>query len=364
MQRYNGEPLGPNPHIAILFYDAIGDFVVATPLLRGLREKHPNCTLDYYSGERTRELEESCRYIDSRFSVFGAEGGLKECCGHIRQRESEAGPYELAVNCDFHPVLASVASALAPKYVVGRCYQVDLRGELPYAASGVQALQGEVWSSPGFLSQYVGLLQTNFIGEILCRMAFVQTDFQRTEVSVQAPSLDVPDVLIATGGKRSAKLWPARHWQQLVSWCTERGISVGLLGDRPQRQADHYHAGETEGELLRETALRDLRGTMTLPQVAGALQRARACVSIDNGIMHIAVAVGAPTLALFGASSWQLWTPRVPHLRVIEPSDPCGLCQENAFANENCLRDRHVCMGSIEPEMVTGELERLLGRLS
>ena len=52
------------------------DFVVATPLLRGLREKYPGCTVDYFGGARTRDLEAASALLDSRFSLFGESGSF------------------------------------------------------------------------------------------------------------------------------------------------------------------------------------------------------------------------------------------------------------------------------------------------
>ena len=56
---YDGEDLGPRPHVAVIFRDQIGDFLVATPLMRGLRERFPGIVLDYFGGDRTRELGEA-----------------------------------------------------------------------------------------------------------------------------------------------------------------------------------------------------------------------------------------------------------------------------------------------------------------
>src|SRR5581483_3889665 len=66
---YDGEDLGPRPHVAVIFRDQIGDFLVATPLMRGLRERFPAIVLDYFGGERTRELEEASRLVDARYSL-------------------------------------------------------------------------------------------------------------------------------------------------------------------------------------------------------------------------------------------------------------------------------------------------------
>src|SRR5205823_2952447 len=117
---------------------------------------------------------------------------------------------------------------------------------------------------------------------------------------------------------------------------------------------------DAEERLIGETALIDLRGQFTLPQVAGALQATKACVTIDNGIMHLAYSVGTPTIALFGASPWQLWTPQNPALDLVLPATPCSMCRDNRFENEGCIRDTHICMESITPELVFERLKRSL----
>jgi ADP-heptose:LPS heptosyltransferase len=121
-----------------------------------------------------------------------------------------------------------------------------------------------------------------------------------------------------------------------------------------------YQSACVETDLLASTGLIDLRGKLTLPEVAGALQLARACVSIDNGIMHLAAAVQTPTIALFGASPWDLWAPRVPWLHLALPTEPCSMCRDNHYLNDACLRDRHVCMLSVRPDSVFETLRGIL----
>src|SRR5437764_14257971 len=94
---YDGEDLGPRPHVAVSFRDQIGDFLVATPLMRGLRERFPDLTLDYFGGDRTRELEESSRLVDARYSLFGT-GSDDELRSFVERRLTDAGPFDLAIN--------------------------------------------------------------------------------------------------------------------------------------------------------------------------------------------------------------------------------------------------------------------------
>jgi heptosyltransferase-3 len=360
MERFLDQPLRPRPHLAVVFYDSIGDFVVATPLLRGLRAKYPGCVLDYFSGERTRELEAASPLIDSRFSLFGVPDSLRQLPAYVAARVAAAGPYDLAVNCEAHPAARLALQVIAPRYVVGPAYTPDLREELPHPATRLDALHYEAWNALDLLARYGDVLQTQYIGEILCRLARVETDYTRPEVPVEEPEGPVPPVLIATGANRSAKLWPLAYWRQLVRWCERQGLAVGLLGSKPAEQARYYHSAPIEQALLAETRLLDLRGRYPLPAVAGALRRARACVTLDNGIMHLAAAVGTPTVAIFGGSPWRLWAPRSPCVQVLLPSEPCTRCEENRFRNADCLLPRQVCMLSVSPARVIAALERAL----
>lgn len=366
MEYYSGQELGPRPHLAVLFHDSIGNFAVVTPLLRGLHEKYPGCILDYYGGPRSQELEEASPFIDSRVSLFGGEDGLRGVVDYVRRREEESGPYDLAINLEFHPLNALVMAVLNPRYAVGNAYEPDLRKELPLASTRQSALATATWTHPSFLDEFGDVVCSNFIGEIFCRLVGVETDYQRTEIPWAPPgsaSGELPDLLIATGASRPAKLWPVEYWEALLYWCEGRGLSVGLLGDKPAEQVRYYHSASAEDFLLSRTALQDLRGRFTLPQVAGALREARACVAIDNGIMHLAIGVGTPTVAIFGASSWRLWAPQMPHLQLLLPDTPCPLCEQNNYRNPDCLRpgQDQVCMRSILPATVTRRLERLLG---
>jgi len=56
---------------------------------------------------------------------------------------------------------------------------------------------------------------------------------------------------------------------------------------------------------------------MRLPAVAGALARAKAVLTLDNGILHMAAAAGAPTVGLFRHGIHRLWAPPVAGLTVL-----------------------------------------------
>lgn len=370
MERFTNQPLGSSPHISVFGSDKVGNFVVTTPLLRGLKEKYPGCALDFFGGETTADLEAACPYIDARFSLYGARADyLGDLYAFVAQRRGAAGPYDLAINCDEFSVLNQVLVAtVTPRFLVGAALGPDLRGLVPPGDDArARLLRDPDWNGADTVRRYEGLLQTNYLAEIFCRIAYVDTDFARVEITSAPPPFPVPDVLLHVSATRSAKQWLPEYWRTVVDWCAAHDLSVGLVGNKPSVERARYHAGGWEDELLQNTSLIDLRGETRLTELAGAFARARAAVVVDAGPMHIACAVGCPTVCVFGndahgdgASPVRLWAPRGPSALVLQTPTKCSVCVEHHFKNEACLVPGHPCLRDLTPQMVLAALERAL----
>ncbi len=370
MERFADQPLGDRPHLAVFSSTKVGNFVVTTPLLRGLKEKYPRATLDFFGSDVTRDFEEHCPHIDFRFSLYSdRDDFLAALTRAVAARVQAAGPYDLAVNCDGFAELNLVAvTAIAPRYIAGGALAPGFRDRLPAGtAPEHRMLLDDDWDSPEFLERYRGTLSSNYIAEIFCRMAFVETDFYRLELPTLAPGFDVPDVLVHATTTRTAKMWPTEHWVEVLRCCAERGLSTGLVGSAPTAQRTLYNAGDLEAQIIANTDIVDLRGQTSLIRLAGALERARALVTVDAGPLHVAAAVGCPTIALFGndadgvgASPARLWAPRAPHVHVTRTAHTCTVCRDNRYRNPDCLVAGHPCMTELEPAAVLDALDALL----
>jgi ADP-heptose:LPS heptosyltransferase len=68
-----------------------------------------------------------------------------------------------------------------------------------------------------------------------------------------------------------------------------------------------------------------LAGATTIPQFAALARGARGVVALDSGPMHLAAAVGTPTVGIFALQSDEpdRWAPRGPHTAVVRPAYPC-----------------------------------------
>ena len=72
-----------------------------------------------------------------------------------------------------------------------------------------------------------------------------------------------------------------------------------------------------------------LSGQLSLKELAALTQAAKLFIGVDSAPMHIAAAVGTPTIALFGPSGDKQWGPWGVPFRVISstqhPCRPCGI---------------------------------------
>ncbi len=114
-------------------------------------------------------------------------------------------------------------------------------------------------------------------------------------LSAQALSRTRPLVAIHPGAGAAVKQWPAERWaavaRRLIEHCDAQIVLTGSAGERPLADALVAHAGYP--------AL-NAAGQTTLGQLAALLARCALVLGSDCGPLHLAVAVGAPTVHLYG----------------------------------------------------------------
>ena len=373
LQRYGGEALPDSPHIVVLGSCKVGNFVVSTPVLKGLKARFPGAVVGFIGSEITADFEAALPTIDWRLSwddpAPGAGLALQQA---LSARIDHHGPVALALNLDgFNPVTCTLVPWLNPTYVAGGSLSDNLRRSLPWGEEFQQRFLADPdWDSPAFLERYRGVFDSNYIAELFCHLAYVSAYSDPAAISLPSaePPFVVPDLLIHCTTARSAKLWPFESWRQVLQHCGERGWTVGLVGSPPAAQKEAYNAGDGEEQLLASTALIDLRGRTSLIQLAGACAKAKAVISVDAGPLHIAAAVGTPTLAIVGndqeavgASPLRLWLPRCTNVSRTISTVSCRACADNRFRNDDCLVEGHPCMVGVEPEQVIDWLEVQIG---
>ncbi len=331
MQRFVGE-LPDSPKIALLANDALGNFAISTSIARAIRLHYKPRLLDYYGGERTKELEEPCCSKDNglfnwRCSVLGKN--FAESVENAISRKKTIDGYDLVFNIESSQAHSSLAALLGNESLVcGPCLSPDGRGLWEYPLDE----RGDLWRDKNWISEKITntypFIQTGFIAEIFIRLAYIDPitnapwrgGIPKYEFPSANPRIEIPDVLISMGASLSNKLWSIEKWREVLVHITQSGKEIGLLGAPPKRQQEFYGSYDSEQQLVDEELVKDLRGKLTLPEVIGAIERCELVVTLDNGIMHFSAFYDKPTLALFRKDIHRLWAPPNPNLQIISTS--------------------------------------------
>jgi len=117
-----------------------------------------------------------------------------------------------------------------------------------------------------------------------------------------------------------AREWPADRFAALARLLVRRGLAVIVCGTAGERETcRQIVAGAGPGVV-------SLAGETDLPTLAALVRRAAVAVCNDSGLAHLAGAVGAPTVTLYGSTS-SAWTAALgPRVRVIQHPPVCSPC--------------------------------------
>ncbi len=150
------------------------------------------------------------------------------------------------------------------------------------------------------------------------------------------------------------KCWPAEHMAGLIARLQGDGWRI-LLTAAPGA-AERAMIDDIQAKLA--LPVDSLAGLLSLKELAALTARARLFIGVDSAPMHIAAAVGTPTVALFGPSGDRQWGPwGVPASIVASNRHPCRPCGIDGCGGGK-VSD---CLVTIEPEQVHRAVLELLG---
>jgi lipopolysaccharide heptosyltransferase II len=157
-----------------------------------------------------------------------------------------------------------------------------------------------------------------------------------------------PAVALAPGSVGASKRWT--YYGEAARLLAERGLDVWVVGG-PGEKALAETIVAAGGARVRDLTGTDLRNGIT------AMAAASVAISNDSGLMHIAAAIGTPTMGIFGPTSPYHWAPlnglaATVQTKTIVPCQPCH--------RPVCTMNDHRCMRDIPAADVVETVQRVL----
>ena len=179
-------------------------------------------------------------------------------------------------------------------------------------------------------------------------------DAERNEVNAVLASAgglhDEPFVALAPGS-----VWATKRWPYFVELATAlqnelRVVIVGGADDRVLAQAI----------VAAVPRAIDTTGRLSLLASAELIGRATAIVTNDSAPLHLASAMGTPTVAIFGPTVPEFgFGPLAPRHTVVGVDTlPCRPCDRHG--PQRCPLGHHRCMRDVEPAAVADQVRSLL----
>ena len=147
-------------------------------------------------------------------------------------------------------------------------------------------------------------------------------------------SMAEPLALLHPAAAFDTKQWATENFAQVAEFLVGHGLTpIAVVGP-----------GETDvlTNLMRSPAPMFGFADLTLPEITALAARSRIFIGNDSGIAHIASAVGAPSVVVFGSSNIHHWRPwSVSPFEVVREDMPCAPCPGytcGEFDEPQCIR--------------------------
>lgn len=319
--------LRPRRILLVRQHNQMGDMVCATPCFRAVRQTWPQAETALVTAPVNRQVVAHNPHLDRLFlfeqRLWRRPAALAAFLGDIRAWQPDLAIVLTSVS--FSATSAFLGLWSGARHVIGG----DGR---PFGSRVSDAFSLTLPSSPE--------LDCHAVDHSLAPLAAVgiTTDDRSTVVvpspEQQAQALQVRAELLPEGpywalhpgaGKKQ-NVWPPERFARVAEAVSAQGTPVLVLHGPADREAlDGFQAA-----LKADPAGAPVVVAPALPVGTGAalIAGAQRFLCNDTGVMHVAGAVGTPTLALFGPTDPALWAPPGDHVVALKADhqqpDPRG----------------------------------------
>jgi heptosyltransferase I len=367
--------------ILLIKLSAVGDVIHTIPVLNQLRRRYPSARIDWLIKPAIAELvrhhpalsnviEFSPTDATARWTDLGGLRSSRKLISDLRRPR-----YDLVV--DLHGQIRSAVCTLltgAPVRIGFDRPRAELRRGSPRKRPALAYRHGWTGAREGSWMAYshhmrLPTLDMHAVDRYLRVAAMLGATEAPADFSFVIPQAAhdrvrdlmrtrgiAPDgdrlgiVLVAPGAQWETKQWRPAGFAEVANHCLRRGWPVVLTGSRDETAICSRLAAAAPGVV-------DLCGQTTLSELAALTSRAAIAVTNDSGTMHLAVALGRPTVSVFGPTD-SLWSG--PYGRpdaVLQAGLECSPCYLRRLSR--CPHD-HACMQAIPPALVIGRIDRAL----
>ncbi len=329
--------------ILIVRLRLIGDVLMTTPSLRILRNALPDAEIYYLVEPPQDELLKGNPDINE-LMIVKRDASLRELLNIIKKIRKEK--FDIAI--DFHggPRASFLTLFSGAKFRVG--YNYSPRRVFYHLRIERGVKEGYIHS---VINQFNLLRGLGIESEEIPPLFMPEMeDWERKKFndSLEEKGLENKNfVVMHVSAGNQYREWGIENWKILIEMisCRKNDLKIALIG--------------SEKDLIYEDHLKfpnvvSFIGNLNLREVRELIKRSLLFVGPDSGPMHIASTTETPLIAIFGPTIPSVFGPWKKNAIIIEGSTNCRPC------NQKKCDYNFRCINKIKPEIVFGEIEKIL----
>lgn len=358
---------------------ALGDTILMTAPLLELRKAYPNAEIHVVVTEAWAPLLENHPAVDRIYTYVRRESAPSRAKAIARLAiDLRKNKYDCVVNFHASPSSSALAAAMGAKV-----RSIHYHGHKDKNRYSTVTVPGKGVLKP-VIERDMDVVRA--LGPHIApgAMPKIFLDAQETTRALQRleqMGLYGPILALGIGASRETKVWPLERYAELaIRWCDQYRGSVIVFHTRQEELLSHrffdaldrklveWYADPQARKAVRARILAEIQ--LPLRLLASMLKASTLYIGNDSGPKHVAVAVGTPTITIFGPEDPFEWHPYPQDLHPYHYIDglPCRNDQQPGMKPwcglHICVKEEHRCMRGIQVDEVFRTMEKMVEQIS
>ncbi|PKN00163.1 MAG: hypothetical protein CVU78_02615 [Elusimicrobia bacterium HGW-Elusimicrobia-2] len=305
--------------ILVIQIKQVGDCILTEPVFRALKEKYPGCRTSFVVSSAFAGIFENNPYIDEVIS-YNFKKPFAELL-KIRKKK-----YDVVMDFLGNPRSRGLTLFARSPLKLG----FTKKGSAFFYTKTVPASSGPEYVSD---TKFRMLAALGISASPRPIKIYLTDEEKKMFADYSREKGGAGLVAISATSRRPARRWTKEHFADLADILVRRCGLTPVFVWGPGEE-DYV---KSVMDMMKEKAL--LAPPTKLRELAALLYNCRLLVGNDNGVRHLAAAVGTPTLVITGPTFKECWTPKGKEHRAIQADVPCIACSKRECESMICMKD-------------------------
>ncbi len=329
-QMASRRPQGEPASVLVVRPGAMGDVLLTTPALRALRTSFPGSRLEMLVTRPGREILAGNTDVDETILLDKSSWRPQvEIIGTVRGKH-----FELVIDFLCNPRTAVITRLSGAPNRLG--YGIGLR-RLAYNIIKPRDEFADGKKVVKYAAE-VNLDMVRYIGvsasDTTLRFTPTGEAFKVADEFIRLNGLEGKDIVaFSPSGSWPAKTWQVEKFARLADLMASTGNVKTLILWGPGEKG----LAQRMSSLMKTTS--HVAPNTSVAEVGALIGRSALLVSNDSGLKHIAVALGTPTVTVYGPTNPKTWNPALPIHRAVSAQVGCLSCDRNECDDMRCMNE-------------------------